>query len=412
MKLVEVTNSNNIFKIIGTLRDPRINMDVLKTQTENFISELESYREDLIINSPELKVCDLLDENFIMSGKFPPILVEAMSKVGGTSYTLDTFIKLGFTTTENASFRDLNGFMYNGYNALRNVILKAYLGAQKEIAECPDTEVFLPMFREGIKVASKSFITFAKYCAVKSIQPEMDGDMVSESFHNSHIERYNEWVETEVEKVLLSLFETPTIPAFVAPIGIGSFLEDLKAIQPALYDAITEYGEVPEPSIADVRKPKFAEEIKKLTVDQREAVAAAIQSYNEKNISGKMMVNGGEVPVPSAVSIIDATIGFMLYAGDMIVNMAPIVAEGTVNELMDTIEDESIKSYIDLIVEELTEYGNPLEIAVNLASIPSKLIPMYIFENVIFRLNQVPELNELNANIYGIFFAGIDNEEE
>lgn len=409
MKLVEVTKSNQIFKIIGTLKDPRINLDVLKSQTESFISELESYREDIIINSPELKVADLLNENFIMQGNFPPILIEALEKVGGTAYTLDTFIKLGFTTPEEASFRDLNNFMYSGYSALRTVVLAIFLHAQKELAECPETEVFLPMFRKGIKIASKNFLQFTKYAALNNITLDSN----SEDLESAHAERYNEWVEEEIEKVLLQLFERPMEPALVAPVGMETFLDDIKNISVELYDILTDFGAKKEPSIYEIRKPEFVAAIKKLADPaKRVAVADAVTRYNDRNITGKISANSQEVPVPAAVSILDSIIGFILYVGEVINILAPIVGEGSITEFMDSIEDERVKAFLDLVADELRDYSNPLEIAINISSIPGKLIPMYIFENPIFRITQVPELNELNANIYGLFFTGLNNEEE
>ncbi|MGL5767261.1 MAG: hypothetical protein ACRCX8_16640 [Sarcina sp.] len=410
MKLVEVNKSNHVFRVIGTLKDQRINRDILKSQADRFIGELKSYVEDLSINNPDLKVADLLNEDFIMSGKFPPILVEAISKVGGTSITLDAFAKLGFTL-EEPKLDELNRFMADGYTVMRDVIKNLWDGANADIAEVnADKEVYLDMIRVGVKVSAEQFLSFPKYCILNGITPVTvageNGEELDSNFFTSHEERYNEWVEREVEKTIIDLFTFPKDAIYVAPIGMDAFLKTLRSLSAPAYDLLTEYGSNLNPTITNIKSPEFTGIIKRLSNDQKVAIVTAIQDFNNKNTTGELAVNGGNVPIPSAVSIIDVIIGFMIHASVVVgMTVEALGEEASESEVFDAIPDESVKEYIDMIADKMKDYPNPAGIAMNLASIPGKLIPMYIFANPAFRITQVPELNELNANIYGILFT-------
>lgn len=421
MKLVEVNKTNHVFKMIGTLKDQRINRDILKGQAEKFIEELKSYAEDLSINNPDLKVSDILNEDFIMSGKFPPILVEAISKVGGTSLTLDAFASLGFTL-EEPKLDELNRFMADGYTVLRDVVKNIWDGANAEIAEVgTEKEVYLDMIRVGIRIAAEPFLSFPKYCILNNLNPNTlegtNGEEMDPNFFTSHEERFNEWVDTEVEKTLINLFTFPKDATYVSPIGMDSFLKTLRSVSAPAYDLLTEYGSNLNPSITSIKSAEFTGIIKRMSNEQKTVVVNAIQDFNKKNTTGELAVNGGNVPIPSAVSIIDVIIGFMLHSAVVVGMTAEALGENaSAGEVLDAIPDESVKEYIDMVADKMKDYPQPALIAMNLVSIPGKLIPMYIFSNPAFRITQVPELNELNANIYGIIFAdenkGVGSDEQ
>lgn len=406
MKLMTVESKNHVFTNIATMRDMRVNMDVLASDSEKFVKALDSYREDIVINNSELRVAELLDESFIMSGKFDNKLIEAMQKIGATTETFNAFKTLGFSS-ETPEFHELNRFMYNGYSALRNVIKKVYDEATTAIAENDETkEVYLDMYRKGILTSAEQFLNIGKYFTINNITPQInsEGTSYDQDFITSHTERYSEWLDQTIEQVLINLFETPLEPSYVAPIGLESLVESMKGVSEKLADVFTEFGSK-EPSITSIRRPEFMEVVKTLSAEERQTLMNAINTFSAANVCGSIAVNGNNVPVPSAVSIIDVIIGFVLHVGEVIVSYAEVVKDGSEEELIASIESEEVRVFIDLLVDELREYPNANEIALNMISLVFRYIPMYIFSNPSLRMTQIPELNELNANIYGIYFG-------
>lgn len=399
MKLVEVNFRTPVFQNIGTLANLDSSLVNLEKDTDSLSASLENYRKELQANSPDLKIIDILSEEQIMNGAFSEKLVEALEKCKNTNLTAAALRSLGFRT-EEFNFHELNTHITDAYTVLRNVVKECFTLADAEIQNVGDgPEIYLDMFRQGIKIASEKFLTADKYFKLKNIEvPLNDMGEVDTDILVTHNDGFNEWYENEVETILLTLFGNKMSAAYVAPIGLDEVLASIKNISPEAADLATSYGEE-EFTNESLKKPEFIEAIKKLDVEKRKEIIVAIQNFNQKNIAGTLNTAQGPAPIPAAVTIIDAFVGFMLYVGETLNAFCYKLPNAEVGEIMDEIEDESIKTFLDLITEKLYKYENAREIACNMASIPFALVPMYIFTNPSLKLTSTPALNHLTTNM-------------
>lgn len=399
MKLVEVNFRTPVFQNIGTLMNMDSNLVNLETETDSLSASLENYRKELQANSPDLKIIDILSEEQIMNGAFSEKLVEALEKCKNTNLTAAALRSLGFRT-EEYNFHELNTHITDAYTVLRNVVKECFTLADAELENVGDgPEIYLDMFRQGIKIASEKFLTLNKYFQIKNIEvPLNDLGEVDTDIIVAHNEGFMEWYDNEVETILLTLFGNKMTAAYVAPIGLEEVLTTIKNLSPEAADIVTAYGEE-EFTNDSLKKPEFIEAIKKLDIEKRKEIIAAVQNFNHKNVAGTINTAQGPVPLPAAVTIIDAFVGFMLYVGETLNAFCSKLPNAEVGEIMDEIEDESVKTFIDLTTEKLHRYENAREIACNIISVPFALVPMYIFTNPTLKLTSTPALNYLTTNM-------------
>lgn len=404
MKLVEINSRTPVFQNIATLMNMDNELGKLEVESSNLAVSLENYRTELQVNSPELKIIDMLSEEQIMNGAFSDKLVEALEKCKNINLTVSALKSLGFRT-ESYNFSELNTHITDAYTVLRKVAKECMEMADKEmLGESVDgSEVYLDMFRQGIRTSAMAFLSLPRYFKVHNIEVpitttgDIDSDLVV-----SHHERFNEWVDNEVENVLLALFSEKTEAAYIAPIGLDKVLATIKSVSPEAADMATDFG-AEEFTSKSIKKHEFIESVKKLDIEKRNQIVQAIHAFNNDNVGGVLQTATGPVPLPAAISIVDAFVGFMLYVGEVLTSMVGVLPNATVGEIMDQVDVESVKVYLDLVTEKLHKYENASEIACNMASLPIAHIPMFIFTNPTLKLTNTPALNHLTLNVTEVF---------
>ena len=412
--VTDINGRTQVFKSIGTLTNMRTERKVMAVKTAEFVNDMDNYREEIEASSGELKVVELLTEKSIMDGTIHPKMLDALTMIGTSVDNLKAFKSLGFTT-DIPELAQLDNIMCIAYTALPSVVNDIWVNANTAFANGDDTNVFVRMLRLGIAISGEKLLSFNKYMTVNDISMDNLSENQLDSLLTDHREVYEEWRLISIEEALCNLMEMPTSTSFVAPVGIKDLFTSIKAVSPSLYDEITNFGEEVD-NVNFARTQEFITTIKKMPAAERDGIISIITLFNEKNQAGILNSAGGEPQsIPGVVTVPDVIVGLLLHVGEVILAFDEVV-KGTVSELMDSIESEEVKTIINMVATKCEAYDNSVEIGVNIAAMPGKLIPQLMYQDPMMRITGMPELTALINNVGEILFSGFfdaaETEEE